>query len=107
MLFGNVTEQDILLREELDTLEKENPTFKVFYILSHPPPNWKGLVGYPNKEVIQKVIAPPSDDSIVLVCGPPGMMKAVSGDKVSVKEQGPVEGVLKELGYNESQVYKF
>lgn len=41
------------------------------------------------------------------VCGPPPMMKAISGDKAKDKSQGPLEGVLKDVGYTESQVYKF
>lgn len=43
----------------------------------------------------------------VQVCGPPPMMKAISGDKAQDKSQGPLEGTLKDCGYTESQVYKF
>ena len=43
----------------------------------------------------------------VQVCGPPPMMKAISGDKAQDKSQGPLEGILKDCGYTESQVYKF
>lgn len=41
------------------------------------------------------------------MCGPPGLYKAVSGEKVSPKDQGEVEGYLKALGYGKDQVYKF
>ena len=41
------------------------------------------------------------------VCGPPPMMKAISGDKAKDKSQGPLQGVLKDCGYTESQVFKF
>ena len=34
------------------------------------------------------------------------MMKAVSGPKVSPQDQGPVEGLLKDLGFEASQVLK-
>lgn len=43
----------------------------------------------------------------VLVCGPPPMMRAISGDKLPDKSQGPLTGLLKDLGYDESQVFKF
>ena len=43
----------------------------------------------------------------LFVCGPPGMMKAISGAKVSPKDQGELDGILKDLGYNKDQVYKF
>jgi hypothetical protein len=45
------------------------------------------------------------------VCGPPGMVKALAGEKVKsptgVMEQGPVEGALAKLNYTSDNVYKF
>ena len=38
--------------------------------------------------------------------GPPGQVAAIAGKKDGMK-QGPVGGILKELGYTEDQVYKF
>jgi cytochrome-b5 reductase len=38
--------------------------------------------------------------------GPPGQVNAIAGKKDGMK-QGPVGGILKELGYTEEQVYKF
>ena len=35
------------------------------------------------------------------------MMKAISGEKKSPKDQGQLSGMLKDLGYNSDQVYKF
>ena len=35
------------------------------------------------------------------------MMRAISGDKLPDKSQGPLTGLLKDLGYDESQVFKF
>jgi hypothetical protein len=43
----------------------------------------------------------------VFVCGPPGMMELISGNKKSPKDQGELKGILKELGYSPEQVYKF
>lgn len=45
--------------------------------------------------------------ALVLVCGPPAMMRAISGDKNPDKSQGVLAGVLKGAGYTEEQVYKF
>ena len=36
--------------------------------------------------------------------GPPGQMKAISGPKLKPTEQGPLTGVLKDVGFDESQV---
>jgi len=50
---------------------------------------------------------PPTDENLVLVCGPPGFMAAVSGDKLPDKSQGPLSGALAELGYSAEGVFKF
>lgn len=43
LLFGNVEERDILLRENFETLAKKHPeTFKVVHVLGTAPENWKG-----------------------------------------------------------------
>ena len=43
----------------------------------------------------------------VMVCGPPAMMDAVCGPKGEKGAQGPLGGMLKEMGYSEEDVYKF
>lgn len=50
--------------------------------------DWKGGVGYVTREMATKHIPPPSDENLVLVCGPPPMYKALSGEKKSPKDQG-------------------
>lgn len=43
LLFANVTEKDILLKEEFDALKAKYPkTFNVVYTLDKPSPDWKG-----------------------------------------------------------------
>ncbi len=44
---------------------------------------------------------------MVLVCGPPPMMNAISGNKAPDYTQGVLSGALKDLGYVEEQVFKF
>ncbi|CEQ42387.1 SPOSA6832_04213 [Sporobolomyces salmonicolor] len=114
LIFANVTEEDILLRKEFEGLAKSKPDqFSVVFPLDKPPANWTGPTGYVNSEVLEAALkgfgtGPEKKEKVkVFVCGPPGQMKAISGTKKSMKEQGPVEGVLKELGYTEEQVYKF
>ena len=43
----------------------------------------------------------------VLLCGPPGMVKHLAGELPSKKGQGELGGVLQDLGYDASQVFKF
>ncbi|KAG6871777.1 hypothetical protein C0995_000227 [Termitomyces sp. Mi166 len=109
LLFSNVTEQDILLREDLDALQKKYPNnLDVVYLVDKPGLNWTGPSGFINMDIIKKHVAPASlgDKVKVFVCGPPGQVAAVAGKKAGMK-QGELGGILKELGYTEDQVYKF
>ncbi|OMH85321.1 NADH-cytochrome b5 reductase-like protein [Zancudomyces culisetae] len=110
LLFANVSEKDILLKSHLDALASAHPDrFKVQYVIDKPAPGWKGETGYVTADMAQKYMPDVSmgDDCVVFVCGPPGMMKSVSGPKRSRTDQGPLVGILKELGYTESNVCKF
>ncbi|RYO98811.1 hypothetical protein DL764_006974 [Monosporascus ibericus] len=110
LVFGNVSEQDILLKREWEDLENTYPQrFRAFYMLDKPPKEWPvGGTGYINKELLKTVLPEPKEDNIkIFVCGPPGMYKAISGPKTSPKDQGELTGYLKELGYSKDQVYKF
>ncbi|KAL4806883.1 putative NADH-cytochrome b5 reductase [Aspergillus unguis] len=109
LVFGNVQEEDILLKREFEDLENTYPQrFRAFYVLDNPPEGWTGGKGYINKELLKTVLPEPKEDNIkVFVCGPPGLYKAISGPKVSPKDQGELTGILKELGYSKDQVYKF
>lgn len=109
LVFGNVSEEDILLRRELADLENTYPQrFRAFYVLDKAPKGWVGTSGYINKELLKTVLPEPKAENIkVFVCGPPGLMKAISGPKVSPRDQGELAGSLKDLGYTKEQVYKF
>ncbi|PKY04404.1 NADH-cytochrome b5 reductase 2 [Aspergillus campestris IBT 28561] len=109
LVFGNVKEEDILLKKEFEELENTYPRrFRAFYVLDNPPKEWTGGKGYISKELLKTVLPEPKEENIKLfVCGPPGMYKAISGPKVSPKDQGELSGILQELGYNKDQVYKF
>jgi cytochrome-b5 reductase len=77
LIFANETENDILLKDELDELAEKYPYFNVHYTLTTPPENWSGDVGYVTKDMIQRYLPAPSDDSRILICGPMGMKKAM------------------------------
>lgn len=109
LVFGNITEEDILLKKEFQELENTYPQrFRAFYLLDQPPKDWAGGKGFINKELLKTVLPGPKDGNVkVFVCGPPGLYKAISGPKVSPKDQGELTGILAELGYSKDQVYKF
>ncbi|KAG8992711.1 NADH-cytochrome b5 reductase [Tulasnella sp. JGI-2019a] len=109
LIFSNVSEKDILVKETLDKWAKDHKDrFKIVYTLDKGDENWKGDTGFITKDMIQKYLAPPTSDNKVkvFVCGPPGQVASVSGPKDGMK-QGELKGVLKELGYTSEQVFKF
>ncbi|KAL4159252.1 hypothetical protein PRNP1_005016 [Phytophthora ramorum] len=107
LIFCNQTEKDIILRDELDALQYMYPQFQVHYVLDKAEANWEGYTGYVTKELAEKLLPGPSDESLVGVCGPPPMMDAISGNKAPDRSQGELKGLLKEIGYTGTQVFKF
>lgn len=101
LLFANHAEADIIMKEELSALEEANPNFDIKYIVNQPSSsNWKGYTGRLNQELLHVELPSPCPGTLIYVCGPPSMMEAISGDKLPNKEQGPVRGILKDLGYD-------
>ena len=98
LIFANQTEDDILLREELESYAKSYPNrFKVVYALDRPPRKWDGHTGFVSKELVEKNLpGPDTPDSIIFVCGPDPMLASVAGAKAPDKSQGELGGVLKE-----------
>lgn len=111
LLYGSKTMDDILLKDELDALAAKYPDqFTVKYFIDKIVDSRKDdkiTVGYIGKDVLESNLPKPSADSHVFICGPPPLYKALSGVKVSPTDQGEVSGVLKELGYDKTDVFKF
>ena len=103
-----IAEEDILLKPELEDLEKRFPSrFKVYYLLDKAPKDsgWVAATGYVTSELLRAVLPSKEKKDIkIFVCGPPGLYKSVSGGKKSPSDQGELTGILKDLGYNEDQV---
>ncbi|KAF5827986.1 hypothetical protein DUNSADRAFT_18392 [Dunaliella salina] len=78
LIFGNIAEEDILLRKELDSLAQAHPgQLKVLYVLNNPPKDWKGGAGFITPDMIKSTLPAPGPDSLVLRCGPPPMLDAM------------------------------
>ncbi|KAM7268913.1 hypothetical protein ACFE04_011079 [Oxalis oulophora] len=106
LIYANISPDDILLKQKLDSLASSHPNFNVFYTVDNPTKVWKGGKGYISKDMVVKGLPRPSEDTLILVCGPPGLMQHVSGEK-DKRDQGELSGILKEIGYTEQMVYKF
>ncbi|EFQ24978.1 oxidoreductase FAD-binding domain-containing protein [Colletotrichum graminicola] len=102
LIFANVTVQDILLKEDLDALAKEDSGFRVHYVLDKPPADWTGGVGYVTADMITKLLPKPADDVKLLLCGPPPMVSGLkkTSESLGFKKARPVSKL-------EDQVFAF
>eukprot|EP01126_Amoeba_proteus_P015576 TRINITY_DN1702_c0_g2_i10.p1 TRINITY_DN1702_c0_g2~~TRINITY_DN1702_c0_g2_i10.p1 ORF type:complete len:143 (+),score=24.26 TRINITY_DN1702_c0_g2_i10:616-1044(+) len=107
LIFGNRTSSDILMKDLLDNITKQHPNIKVHYIIDNPERGWTADVGFVDESVVKKYMPPPDSSNLILVCGPPPMVNLVSGPKTPDFKQGELKGVLKNCGYDASQVFKF
>lgn len=74
LLYANQTENDILMREELDKMAAENENIHVWYTLDRPPSDWKYSSGFVNEEMIREHIPSCNEESVIGMCGPPPMI---------------------------------
>ncbi|KAF5018646.1 hypothetical protein F66182_9365 [Fusarium sp. NRRL 66182] len=86
---GNRGEEDMLCRAELEEMESANASrCRVVNTLTDPPPLWNGVKGFVNQALTPDLMAmpPPSGegDELVLVCGPPPMVKSVEAAFVAM-----------------------
>jgi cytochrome-b5 reductase len=96
LLFANQTEQDILLRDELEQLAALNSDrFTLWYTVDRGGDEWKYSKGFINDTMLSEHMPPPSDETLICICGPPPMIKFACIPN------------LDKLGYTESMRYTF
>lgn len=107
MLTFNKTSKDVLLRDHLALLEIRYPgRFTVLHFVESDA-SGNDLEGSATSKLVLKEMLPtPGDSTLVMVCGRKEMTNAVAGPKTPDFKQGDVGGVLKELGYATSSVWK-
>ncbi|KAK6938463.1 Moybdenum cofactor oxidoreductase, dimerization [Dillenia turbinata] len=94
VVYANRTEDDILLRGELDAwTEKYHKRLKVWFVVGKTiREGWKYSVGYITEGILREHVPEGSTDTLALACGPPPMIQfAVQPNfekmKYDVKEQ--------------------
>ncbi|CAK9077249.1 unnamed protein product [Durusdinium trenchii] len=115
MVLACRTEEDILMREELDLMVR-NPCFRLHTQLSMPTGGWPAKSsGRITSKTLGDCLPAPDASSMILVCGTDGFVDTVAGpiQRITLpngqkrKCQGPLGGFLAELGYVPEQVHKF
>lgn len=94
MLYGSKDPNNIIFKEDLDSMQEENPNLKIIHTLTCPNPEelgWEGCCGYIDKAMIEREV-PDYKERVFFVCGPPDMVSCL------------VEALKKELGIKEECV---
>jgi len=108
LLYGSRVREDILGEEMLSAWSTSHPEkFKCVDVLSCEPADsgYEGERGFIDRAKLSKYMPSPDlgDDCIIFVCGPPIMYNIFCGPR-DTKE---VTGILGDMGYKSSQVFKF
>ncbi|KAK7410571.1 hypothetical protein VNO78_01449 [Psophocarpus tetragonolobus] len=88
VLYANRTQDDILLREELDDWARKHDRFKVWYVVETATQGWAYSVGFITQTILRDHLPPPSPHTLALTSGPPPMI------------QFAVKPNLEKLGYD-------
>lgn len=117
LIYGSKSASDILLKAEMDALATKHPhRLKMIHVIGEQPDAGKAALaglgdgpfaavpGWIDAGKLKAHAFPPSDETLLFVCGLPGMYDTLCGPRT---EPELAEGtVLKELGYASSQVAK-
>ena len=96
LLFANKKEEDIILRDKLENRQEEfSDQYRFFYTLDEPGDNWNGFSGFINSDMIKNTMPAPSEDTLILLCGPPKMISEA------------VKPSLEELDYSKENIFTF
>lgn len=98
LLYANRSENDILMKEELDALQSD-PRIKIYHVISNASSEWKGFKGYVTPEMIKQTMPAPGKDSFVFACGPVDMDKAVEKQLLQLKYKKSRMFIASDLGY--------
>ncbi|PYH81780.1 hypothetical protein BO82DRAFT_414587 [Aspergillus uvarum CBS 121591] len=90
LIYANRTEDDILLRRQLDGFAQQYPrNLQIWYMLDTPPKAWAFGSGYVTAEIMKERLPASGPDTKVMLCGPPGMVNASKKALVSLGFQAP------------------
>ena len=96
LLFANKEERDIILRDKLENPDRDfSDRFEVHYTLDKAEDGWSGFTGFIDEEMIRNTMPEPSDDTLILLCGPPKMNSEA------------VKPALESIGYSPDSIFNF
>ncbi|KAJ5998700.1 hypothetical protein N7451_006510 [Penicillium sp. IBT 35674x] len=89
LIYANQSEEDILLRNELERFARRYNNLKIWYMLDRPSQNWTYGKGFVTPQVISDKLPGPATDTRIMLCGPPGMINACKKALVQLGFEAP------------------
>jgi len=93
LVYGCMTEDDIIYREEIDAAARSLAGLRVIYVVTQPNAGWKGYGGFITADILRAELGDASAWTYYVV-GPPPMIVAM--DKVTGVLQIPDSQIVKE-----------
>lgn len=85
LLFSSRSYEDVIFREELESLAAENNTLEITHTLTRStPPGWTGYDRRIDEEMLGEVAFSPEDRPLAFVCGPTPLVEMVATDLVGL-----------------------
>ncbi|XP_016069450.1 PREDICTED: NADH-cytochrome b5 reductase 2 [Miniopterus natalensis] len=96
LIFANQTEEDILMRKELEEAARAHPEqFNLWYTLDRPPAGWNYSSGFITTDMIKEHLPAPGKSTFILVCGPPPLVQTAAHPN------------LEKLGYTKDMIFTY
>ncbi|ELK24763.1 NADH-cytochrome b5 reductase 2 [Myotis davidii] len=96
LIFANQTEDDILMRSELEAVATTySEQFSLWYTLDRPPFGWTYSSGFVTADMIQEHLPAPGKSTFILVCGPPPLIQTAAHPN------------LEKLGYTKDMIFTY
>ena len=102
LLYSSRSLEDVIYREELDSLVAHADGLEVFYTLTRSQPaGWKGYSRRIDRDMLSEVAFTPVQQPLCMVCGPTPLVEAVAStlvelghppDRVKIERFGPTGG---------------
>jgi ferredoxin-NADP reductase len=90
LLYSSRSLEEVVYRDELDTMARRDPTFRVAITLTRRQPRgWSGYCRRIDSAMIADVCPPPAKKPIVFVCGPTLFVENVSKHLVALRHDPP------------------
>ncbi|XP_070281483.1 NADH-cytochrome b5 reductase 2 isoform X1 [Myotis yumanensis] len=96
LIFANQTEDDIVMRSELEEVATtHSEQFSLWYTLDRPPFGWTYSSGFVTADMIQEHLPAPGKSTFILVCGPPPLIQTAAHPN------------LEKLGYTKDMIFTY